>query len=190
MPDQTSKRRKLRLLPPKGIRTPLPPQESNAKCLRTKTLHYCIVDSAPRLPLTLLKVEKIICKNIRFVLLLSFSPSFPTSITQNLQGVYERSTYTTNALLLEIFLFWFKAACKLQLVSYGPKHTSWCLSDTLFCVYFKYNSKTMGCLRLYYAPNDSSTTEMLHFLQKQQGRYNLQAMACTYSTYITRGVGR
>ena len=64
-----------------------------------------------------------------------------------------------NALLSEMFLFWFTAACKLWQVSYGPKYTWQSLSNTLFCVYFEYNSKTMQCLQLYYTPNDSSTTE-------------------------------
>ena len=64
-----------------------------------------------------------------------------------------------NTLLSEIFLFWFSTVCDLRLASYSPKHAPWCLSNVPFCVYFKYNSKTTGCLQLYYTPNDSSTTE-------------------------------
>ena len=40
------------------------------KAVRYKHLHYSIVENAPRLPLTFRKVEKIIRKNIRFLLLL------------------------------------------------------------------------------------------------------------------------
>ena len=48
--------------------------------------------------------------------------------------------------------------------SYGPKHTSLSLSDTSFCVYFKYNLKTTVCLQLCYTPNNSSTTEDACFM--------------------------
>ena len=57
------------------------------------------------------------------------------------------------------FFFWFRAACKLWLARYGPKHASRSLSDTPLYVYFKCYSKTMGCLQLYCTPNDSSTIE-------------------------------
>ena len=67
--------------------------------------------------------------------------------------------YETNAILSKTFLFWYRAVYELWLTSYGPKHASWSLFDTPFCAYFKYNSKTTGCLQLYYTPNDSSTTE-------------------------------
>ena len=57
---------------------------TKAKHLHTNTFHYSIVESAPRIPLTFLKVEKIVCKNICFVLLLSFFLSFPSRITKKL----------------------------------------------------------------------------------------------------------
>ena len=68
-----------------------------------------------------------------------------------------------NALLSVIFLFWFRAACELWLVSYVLKHAPWSLSNMPFCVHFKYNWKTTGCLQLYYTPNDSSTTKGASF---------------------------
>ena len=65
------------------------------------------------------------------------------------------------ALLLEIFLFLFKATCELRLVSYSPQNASRSLSNKAFCayMYFKYNSKSMGYLHLYCTPNGSSTTD-------------------------------
>ena len=66
--------------------------------------------------------------------------------------------YEMNAILSKTF-FWYRAVCELWLASYGPKHASWSLFDTPFCAYFKYNTKTTGCLQLYYTPNDSCTNE-------------------------------
>ena len=62
-----------------------------------------------------------------------------------------------NVILLEIFLFRFRAAYKLWLASYSPKHTLLSFSDTPFCVYYKYNSKTTVCLQLCYELNNSFT---------------------------------
>ena len=48
-----------------------------------------------------------------------------------------------------MFLFWFRAACKLQLVSYmySPEHGVQSLSDVPFCACFNNNSKTNGYLK-------------------------------------------
>ena len=96
--------------------------------------------------------------NKRFVLHL---PSFPSYKTKKLQGIHDHSTYITNALLLETFLFWFRDACELRLASFNLKHTSWSLS-----AYFKYKLKTMRCRQLYYAPNDPLLLRMLYFMLK------------------------
>ena len=51
------------------------------------------------------------------------------------------------------------------------------------CAYFKYNSKTMGCLQLYYTPNDSFTTKDALFHVKSY--CNLQAMAlCKHRCFV------
>ena len=64
------------------------------------------------------------------------------------------------ALLLEMFLFWFRVECELQLVSYSPKHTPQSLSDMTFFVYFKHKLKTMHFqLQFYRTPNDFPTSE-------------------------------
>ena len=52
-----------------------------------------------------------------------------TCIEWKLQGVYGRSTYWLTALLMDMLLFWFKAAFKIRLVSYSSKHTWQPLSD-------------------------------------------------------------
>ena len=68
--------------------------------------------------------------------------------------------YTNVLHMQRIRYYWRSSFSGSELrASYGPKHASWSLSGTPFCAYFKYNSKTMGCLQLYYTPNDSSTTE-------------------------------
>ena len=137
----------------------------NYKAFTYKNLHYSTVESAPRLLLMFFKVEKIVRKNICFVHLLlclflcCFLSFFSITHNSKLWSVYKCSTYATNALVSEIFVFWFRAVCKLWLVSYGPKHASQSLSDTPFCAYFKYNSKTTSCLLLYYTLNDSSHTK-------------------------------
>ena len=53
--------------------------------------------------------------------------TFCSHITQKLYSIYTWSTYQKTALLSEMFLFWFRATCKLQLVSYSSKHASWSL---------------------------------------------------------------
>ena len=65
-----------------------------------------------------LKVVKIICKDIS--VLLFFFLSFSSHVTQKLQGVYKCSMYEMNAILSKIFLFWYRALCKLWLASYVP----------------------------------------------------------------------
>ena len=67
--------------------------------------------------------------------------------------------YENNAILSKTFLFWFRAVYELWLLGYGPKNVTWYLSNTPFCVYFKYNWKTTAYWQPYYKPNDSSTTE-------------------------------
>ena len=63
-----------------------------------------------------------------------------------------------NYLLMEIFFFWFKAASELW-----PQTCIMVSSDTSCRAYFKYNSKTKGCLQLHCTPNDSSTTKHASF---------------------------
>ena len=65
----------------------------------------------------------------------------------------QSKTFTDEALCFSIV----KAIPRILLTF--PKYASHSLSDPPFCVYFKHNSKTAGCLRLYYMLNDSSTTE-------------------------------
>ena len=77
-------------------------------------------------------VLKIGAKNFGFALL-SFVV-FPSSITQ--KGVYKFSAFWTTSLLLDMFLFWFRAACEHQLVSYDSKLMSQSLSNTPFCACF------------------------------------------------------
>ena len=36
----------------------------------------------------------------------------------------------------EIFLFWFRAECELDVASYSSKHASWPLSNVSFSIYF------------------------------------------------------
>ena len=72
------------------------------------------------------------------------SSSTPSCRAQKLWGVYKCSTSQTTALLMKMCLFWFRAACELQLTSYSPKHAPWSLSTMLFHAYFQYNSKTMA----------------------------------------------
>ena len=142
------------------------------KAFTHKTHHYSIVESAPRLPLTFLKVERIVCK----VSILFFLSFFSSHTTQKLKGVYEHSTYATNALLSEIFLFWFRATYVLWLASYSPKHASRSSLDTPFCVHFKYNTKTTDGLQLYYTANGSFTTKDALFHVKSSkavGSYKL-----------------
>ena len=50
---------------------------------------------------------------------------------------------------------------KQWVVSYGPNHASWSLSNTPFCVVS--SMKTKGSLQLYYTLYDSSTTEDVSF---------------------------
>ena len=65
-------------------------------------------------------------------------------VTQKLQSVYECSTYKMNALLLEIFLFWFTARCGLCLASYSLKHVSQSLSDMPFLLISSVTPKLQG----------------------------------------------
>ena len=67
------------------------------------------------------------------------------------------------AQILDMFLFRFRAACEICLVSDGPKNTLQSLSNMPFCAYLKYNTKTTGHLPLYYIPNDPSTIKDASF---------------------------
>ena len=76
----------------------------------------------------------------------------------------KQSTDQTNALLSEIFLFLVRAACKLRLASYGPKHTSQWFSFMPFVHNYTYNSKTNGRIKMFYLLNDCSTVEDIYSL--------------------------
>ena len=65
------------------------------------------------------------------------------ALSQKLYYAYECSTYWTTPLLSQIVLFSFRGICELWLVLYGSKHSSWSLSDLIFCAYFKRKSKTV-----------------------------------------------
>ena len=67
--------------------------------------------------------------------------------------------YETNAILSETSLSGLGLYVSYAWRATAPKHASQSLFDTPFCAYFKYNSKTTGCLQLYYTPTDFSTTE-------------------------------
>ena len=51
---------------------------------------------------------------------------------RKLRVILGHSTHRTTALLSEMTIFWVRAACEIQLVSYGSKHASQSLSDTPF----------------------------------------------------------
>ena len=103
-------------------------QQRSPKSVQATSLGYSIAKSALKVVLTFSKVEKTKLKNVHFVHLLSSSSSssssFQTRIAQKLYGVCECYTYQTTALLPDIFLFWFGAAYKLRLTSYGQETVS------------------------------------------------------------------
>ena len=61
------------------------------------------------------------------------------------------------ALLLEMSFFCVRAACKVQLASYGSKHALWSLSDTPFVCTYTHNLKTTGHIWMFWILNDCST---------------------------------
>ena len=95
------------------------------------------------------------------------------------------STRAANALLLEIFLFWFTDVCEIRLYSelYGPEHSLLSLSDTPFCAYFKYNSKNTRCLQVYYTPNDCSTLFYVK-IGKAVATYKLRPIRTSLYCYL------
>ena len=107
-------------------------------------LVYC--KNAPRVLLPHTKTEK----NNQEILILAcidLSSSFLSFFT---------------ALLLEMWLFRFRAACEPQLESYGPKHTSYLLSNMPFynvivCT-FTYNSQTVRHILTFNIPNNFFST--------------------------------
>ena len=95
-------------------------QRSDAKLLQMKTLSYSYVKYSPRVPLILLAVEEIKCKNFDFVLLLLLLSFF--SLTHNSNcTLYTICTPNNSS----------------KTVSYGPKHASLCLSYLPFCAYLQ-----------------------------------------------------
>ena len=125
-----------------------------------KTHHYSSVKATLRVSLTLLKVKKIICENINFVLNSSFfflSLFLPLScITQNFQGIYEYSKFRMTDLITELFLLWFTVVCKLQLESYTQPqtHMAEAFYYVILCI-LQAKFETTGHLQLYNKPNDS-----------------------------------
>ena len=101
-------------------------RQSEPKHLQT------IIKNALRVLLPHSEAEKSKPEIFDFVVLLSSS----SHVTQKPYGAYEYSTCQTNALLLNRCLFWVRTVCEPQLVCYYPKHTSWSLSETPFCVSF------------------------------------------------------
>ena len=63
-----------------------------------------------------------------------------------------------NALLSEIFLFWFTSVCELRLTSYAPKHASLSLSNSPIMRISSKLEKHKVPASLY-APNNPSTIE-------------------------------
>ena len=124
-----------------------------------KTVSYSYVKYSPRVPSLLLTVEKIECEILILFFFLSssfFLSSLPSSITQNVYGVYERSTHQTNALLSEIFLFLVRASCELRSMSYGPNTRHGGFSVRHFVHNYKHNSINKGGMRTFYLLNDCS----------------------------------
>ena len=91
---------------------------------------------------------------------------FPSCISQKLYNAYILSAYQATTLLSEIFYLGGRAVCKLRLASYGSKHTSQSLSETLFCAYLTHNSKTTGHIRTFYMylSDDCSTVGRMYFV--------------------------
>ena len=63
--------------------------------------------------------------------------------SRKLYGVYERCTYQTTILLLEMLFLHVHCslelyACELQLARYRPRRVSWSRSDTTFCACVKH----------------------------------------------------
>ena len=87
---------------------------------------YSIAKSTLQVPLTFNKAEKTKREKVNFVhLLSSFFLSFflllLSRVTRKLYGVCKYYTYQTTSLRPNIFLFWFGAAYKLRLESYGQE---------------------------------------------------------------------
>ena len=79
--------------------------------------------------------------------------------TPKLQVVYERFTYQTTVLLLEMYIFWVTTVCGILLASYDFKHPSQFLSQRTFRRYiyiyiyiytctYTYNLETMDLLHI------------------------------------------
>ena len=71
----------------------------------------------------------------------------------------ERSVHQMTALLSGIFLLLVIAACELHVrwMSYGAKHLSQCFPIRHFVCNYMHNSKTKGCVRMFYLLNNCST---------------------------------
>ena len=94
-------------------------------------------------------------------------------ITWKLQVVYKYSACQTTALLLKIFLVWFRVAWEIPFESYmyAPRQVSWTFSDPHKCVYTAspYTHRYLICnyawqqnshsLWPYYTTNDSFTAK-------------------------------
>ena len=145
-----------------------------------KTLHYCIVESASRIPWTFLKVEKTVYKSICFVLLSFFC------IVHNIETIGRIPMWNicNKCCTLRDHPFLVTTLCELWLVSCSPQNASWSLFDTLFFAYIKYNSKNMRSLQVYYKLNDSSSIKnALVYVKscKTVAMYNLQPIQTSLS---------
>ena len=79
---------------------------------------------------------------------------------------YQTLCISNDCSTIEEVPFLFEAACKFCLIWYSPKHTVQYFSDMTFCEFFKYKTKTTGCLQYYYTTNYSLTTKVLLFMLK------------------------
>ena len=88
------------------------------------------------------------------------------------------------ALPSEMFIFWMRSACKIQLVSYGSKYTSQPLLDTPLVHTSMHNLKTTGDMWLFCTSNNCSTMENIPSVVQNCMRSNwkivhvLQACTC------------
>ena len=66
-------------------------------------------------------------------------------------------TYRMTVLLTEMPIFRVRAACEVQLVSYGSKYALQSLSSMAFERTFTHNLKTTSCILAFCISNDCST---------------------------------
>ena len=104
------------------------------------------------------------CKNYNFVPLLS--SSHKTKTIECIQTFFISSNST---LLLEMFLFWFRAAWKVQTAHYSSKHASWTLSDSLFCAHF--NQRRRHTIIEHVIGYYRECMESIHWLVVKRGPY-------------------